>query len=107
MEGVKQFEIWWANLPDPVGKRPVLLMSRDDAYEYLSKFVAVEITSNVRGIASEISLGADERLPKACAWFRVRPSLVWLVSWRRNVGWRPSARWALDPGEAAEPIKIR
>ena len=63
---MKQFEIWWADLPDPVGRRPVLLLSRNDGYDYLSKFIAVEITSTVRGIASEISLGDDEGLPKAC-----------------------------------------
>lgn len=63
---MKQFEIWWADLPEPVGKRPVLLLSRNDAYEYLSKFIAVEITTTIRGIASEVALGEDEGLPKAC-----------------------------------------
>ena len=63
---MKQFEIWWADLPAPVGRRPVLLLSRNDAYNYLSKFIAVEITSTVRGIASEVVLGEEEGLPKAC-----------------------------------------
>lgn len=63
---MKQFEIWWADLPEPVGRRPVLLLSRNDAYDYLSKFIAVEITSTVRGIASEVPLGEEEGLPKAC-----------------------------------------
>jgi mRNA interferase MazF len=65
-EGVRQFEIGWADLPEPVGRRPVLLLSRNDAYQYLSKFIAVEITSTVRGIASEVALSDDEGLPKAC-----------------------------------------
>lgn len=63
---MKQFEIWWEDLPEPVGRRPVLLLSRNDAYHYLSKFIAVEITSTVRGIASEVLLGEEEGLPKAC-----------------------------------------
>jgi mRNA interferase MazF len=63
---MKQFEIWWADLPEPAGQRLVLLLSRNDAYSYLSKFIAVEITSTVRGIASEIPLGEAEGLPKAC-----------------------------------------
>jgi mRNA interferase MazF len=63
---MKQFEIWWADLPEPAGRRPVLLLSRNDAYSYLSKFIAVEITSTVRGIASEIALGQEEGLPKVC-----------------------------------------
>ncbi len=63
---MKQFDIWWAELKEPSGRRPVLLLSRDDAYQYLSKFIAVEITSNIRGIASEIPLGEAEGLPKPC-----------------------------------------
>ena len=31
---MRQFEIWWANLPAPAGRRPVLLLSRNDAYRY-------------------------------------------------------------------------
>ena len=26
---MKQYEIWWAELPEPVGRRPVLLLTRD------------------------------------------------------------------------------
>jgi mRNA interferase MazF len=63
---VKQFEIWWADLAEPAGRRLVLLLSRNDAYGYLSKFVAVEITSTVRQIASEVALGEEEGLPKSC-----------------------------------------
>ena len=29
---MKRGEIWWADLPPPVGRRPVLLLSRDRAY---------------------------------------------------------------------------
>ena len=63
---MKQYEIWWAKLPPPVGRRPVLLLSRDPAYEYLNKFVVVEITTNVRGIAVEVPLGRREGLAKRC-----------------------------------------
>ena len=63
---MKQFEIWWAELREPAGRRPVLLLSRNDAYDYLSKFVAVEITSNIRRIASEVALGEEEGLPQRC-----------------------------------------
>jgi hypothetical protein len=39
-------------------------LSRNDVYSYLSKFVAAEITSTIRQIASEIPLGEEEGLPK-------------------------------------------
>ena len=64
---MKQYEIWWAKLPDPVGERPVLLLSRDDAYSYLNKYVAIEITTTVRGIPVEVPLGSKEGLPQMCA----------------------------------------
>ncbi len=63
---MKQFEVWWADLPQPAGRRPVLLLSRNDAYAYLSKFIAVEITSTIRRIASEVPLGEEEGLPAIC-----------------------------------------
>jgi hypothetical protein len=33
---MRQYEIRWANLPAPVGRRPVLLLSRTEAYGYLN-----------------------------------------------------------------------
>lgn len=63
---MRQYEIWWASLPAPAGRRPVLLLSRDGAYEYLNKFVVVEITTTVRGIAQEVKLGRREGMRKTC-----------------------------------------
>jgi mRNA interferase MazF len=63
---MKQYEIWWADLPKPAGRRPVLLLSRDDAYPVLNKFVAAEITATVRNIPIEVPLGAIEGMPKPC-----------------------------------------
>ena len=63
---MKQYEIWWAALPKPAGKRPVLLLSRDDAYTFLHKFVAAEITNTIRKIPIEVPLGVREGLPKPC-----------------------------------------
>jgi len=63
---MKQFEIWWAVLPKPAGRRPVLLLSRDDAFSYLNKFIAAEITTTIRNIPVEVPLGRRDGLPKAC-----------------------------------------
>jgi mRNA interferase MazF len=66
VEAVKQYEIWWADLPKPAGRRPVLLLSRDDAYTVLNKFVAAEVTATVRHIPLEVPLGSIEGMPKPC-----------------------------------------
>jgi len=63
---VRQFEIWWASLPDPVGRRPVLLLSRTSALAYLNRVLAAEVTTTVRGIPQEVSLGRREGLPRSC-----------------------------------------
>ena len=63
---MKQYEIWWADLPKPAGRRPVLLLSRDDAYGVLNKFVAAEITATIRHIPIEVPLGKAEGMLKPC-----------------------------------------
>lgn len=63
---MRRGEIWWASLPVPSGRRPVLLVSRNAAYVARSKVTVVEITTRVRGIETEIVLGRREGLPKAC-----------------------------------------
>jgi mRNA interferase MazF len=59
---MKQYEIRWANLPDPIGRRPVLLLTRTSGYPYLNKVIVAEVTSTVRGIPQEIPLGKKEGL---------------------------------------------
>jgi mRNA interferase MazF len=64
---MKRGEVWWANLPPPVGRRPVVLLSRDAAYAVRSQIVVVPVTTTVRGIRAEVTLGTAEGLSKVCA----------------------------------------
>lgn len=66
-EALRQYEIWWVALPEPVGRRPVLLLSRDSAYEVLNKFIVAEVTTHVRGIPQELALGPRDGLATRCA----------------------------------------
>ena len=61
---MRQYEIWWASLPPPVGRRPVLLLSRDSAYAVLNRVIVSEVTSTVRDIPVEVRLGAREGLTR-------------------------------------------
>ncbi len=63
---MRQFEVWWANMPLPVGRRPVLLLTRSPAYAYLNKILVAEITTTVRGIPQEIGLGRPEGVAAGC-----------------------------------------
>lgn len=61
---LKQYEIRWANLPLPIGRRPVLLLTRTPAYAYLAKVIVAEVTTTVRGIPQEVPLGRREGLDR-------------------------------------------
>lgn len=61
---MRQYEIRWANLPAPIGRRPVLLLTRTPAYAYLNKIIVAEITLTIRGIAQEVPLGPGEGLAR-------------------------------------------
>ena len=64
---MRQYEIRWANLPEPIGRRPVLLLSRTAACAYLNKIIVAEVTSTIRGIPEEVTLGKNEGLPRTSA----------------------------------------
>ena len=59
-------EVWWANLPSPIGKRPVVLLSRDEAYSVRNAVNVAEVTSTIRDIPVEVNLGTEDGLPKKC-----------------------------------------
>lgn len=63
---MKRGEIWWAELPPPAGRRPVLLLSRDEAYAVREFVTVAPVTTRRRNIPSEVSLGLDDGLPKVC-----------------------------------------
>ena len=63
---MRRGEIWWAKLPLPAGRRPVVLISRDSAYAVRSNITVAEISTNERGIPSEIVLTKRDGLPRRC-----------------------------------------
>ena len=63
---MKRGEIWWAELGSSAGKRPVLLLSRDEAYAIRGLITVAPITTRIRNIASEVTMGLQDGLPKPC-----------------------------------------
>ena len=62
----KRGEIWWAELDPPAGRRPVLLLSRDEAYSVRDLIIVAPVTTRIRHIPSEVPLGLEDGLPKPC-----------------------------------------
>ena len=63
---MKRGEIWWAELPKPAGRRPLILLSRDEAYEIRRLVTVAPVTIRVRGIPVEVALGPKDGMPREC-----------------------------------------
>ncbi len=60
-----QGEIWWAEAEDK--RRPVLIVSRSEAGQFLNRVIVAPITRTVRGIPTEIPLDESSGLQDPCA----------------------------------------
>ena len=63
---MRRGEVWWAELRPPAGPRPVLLLSRDEAYLVRRLVTVAPLTTRIRSIPVEVPLGPEDGLPKAC-----------------------------------------
>lgn len=60
--------MWWASLPEPWGRRPVLLVARNEAYEVLTWVMVAPITTRVRPISTQVPLDpTGDGVPRPCA----------------------------------------
>jgi mRNA interferase MazF len=60
-------EVWWCELPD-IGRRPVVVLSRDAAIPRLRRTLVAPCTTTIRSIPSEVVLEpADDPIPRRSA----------------------------------------
>jgi mRNA interferase MazF len=62
---IQQGQIWWGELPHEKA-RPFLILTRQSAVRALEAVVVAPVTSNVRNLPSEVSLGAADGLRREC-----------------------------------------
>ena len=56
-------ELWWCELPD-IGRRPVVVLSRDAAIPRLGRTLIAPCTTTIRGLPSEVILEpGDDPVP--------------------------------------------
>jgi mRNA interferase MazF len=71
---MKRGEVWWATLDK---RRPVVLLSRDEAYEVRAMVIVAPVSTTVRGFSVEVKVGRSEGLPRAgvinCDWLVTIP----------------------------------
>lgn len=58
-------EVWWVERPQ-IGRRPHLVLTRQEAIPVLHAVLAVPATRTIRGIPTEVGLGLDDGMPAEC-----------------------------------------
>jgi mRNA interferase MazF len=62
---VRRGEVRWAQHPE-WPRRPALVLTRDEAIDRLNEAFVVLATTNIRGLPTEVELGMDDGMPRAC-----------------------------------------
>ncbi|MDO8734892.1 MAG: type II toxin-antitoxin system PemK/MazF family toxin [Elusimicrobiota bacterium] len=63
---MKKGEVWYGNFPPPIGKRPIVILSRDEACTVRNSVTVAEITTRILNIAVDVPIGPEDGLPKQC-----------------------------------------
>jgi len=64
---MKRGEVRWYKFSKPDKNRPIVILTRDSALEFLGETTVAPITSTIRDIPSEVLLTKDDGMPKDCA----------------------------------------
>jgi mRNA interferase MazF len=65
---MRRGEVWWANLGEPWGRRPVLLVSRDEAYLHRRWVMVAPLSTAIRDNPSFVTLDPElDGIPKPSA----------------------------------------
>lgn len=61
---MRRGEVWWATLPQPAGRRPVLLLSRDVVYRVRKSATVAPLTRTIRDIPTEVPVDRTDGIPR-------------------------------------------
>lgn len=88
---MRRGELYWAHLPDPIGRRPVLIVTRTEVLGVRTSVTVAPITRTIRRIPSELALGRAHGLRAAsvanCDTLQTIP--------KASLGRRPMGRLAV------------
>ena len=57
----------WYKFPQPNKRRPVVILTRDSALEFLGEVTVAPITTTMRDIPTEVPLTKADGMPRDCA----------------------------------------
>src|SRR6266516_4393660 len=64
---MKRGEVRWYVFSRPDKKRPVLILTRDSALQFLGEVTVAPITTTIRDIPTEVPLSRADGMPQDCA----------------------------------------
>ena len=64
---IRRGDVRWYKFRRPDKKRPVLVLTRGSALEFLGEVTVAPITSTIRDIPTEVVLGPGDGMPRDCA----------------------------------------
>ena len=64
---MRRGEVRWYRFATPDKRRPVLILTRNSALEFLGEVTVAPVTSTVRDIPSEVRLTEADGMPRDCA----------------------------------------
>ena len=64
---MRRGDVWWAHLRGPAGRRPVVLVSRNEVYASRSDVTVAPVTTRIRGLRVEVVLGPEDGMHRTCA----------------------------------------
>jgi mRNA interferase MazF len=76
-------EVWWVDLPPPVGRRPVLILTRAAAVAVRNQVVVAQVTTTRHGLACEVELTRADGMPQDCV---INCDVLLTVEKRRFLG---------------------
>ena len=64
---MRRGDVRWYKFRRPDKKRPVVVLTRDSALDFLGEVTVAPITSTIREIPTEVILGSADGMPRDCA----------------------------------------
>ena len=100
-------ELWWCDLPEG-GRRPAVVLTRDEAIPRLRRVLVAPCTTTIRGLATEVRLDAgDDPVPTDCVVGLDSVEVVPVAALRQRLGWLSIPRMRAICGALAIAVDCR
>jgi mRNA interferase MazF len=75
VSGPARGDVWWGETLTH-GRRPYIVLTRDEAIEQLGEVIVVPLTTTVRRLPNEVELDESDGMPRACITSLDNPSTI-------------------------------